>query len=274
MPMKDLSFLMDRFAYIDYEVDVHLHGFGESLLCDDLPERVKMITTRKANFTPCIFTTLGYAKDKSWLESLIDNGLGKITVSMYGYDQETYQTTHGINRFELALDNLAFLASLQGKYLFKLRVLLEDFGENYPCHMPPSEHQEKKECFRRRLVSIGVNEKNVVTQPLHKFGEAFPQFTQRPKAFPCSICWGKRRSHIFVSWNLDVYPCAYDYDGTILWGNLRQNSLEEIYRSPARKEFIEALLHKNEPELCKGGCHPNQGHHDGFEYRLIKDTYA
>ncbi|MCL2625729.1 MAG: SPASM domain-containing protein [Cystobacterineae bacterium] len=273
MPIEDLSLLMDKFSYINYELDVHLHGHGETLLCNDLPERIRLITSRKQNFTPCIFTTLSYSKSESWFESLVENGLGKIIVSTYGYDKETYKTAHGVDRYDIMVDNLKVLASFQKKYRFKLHVQLNEFEDNELLCITQSEHQELRNRFRKYLISIEIDEKNIGMQPSHKCGSENFQLASNSKMLPCSVCWGNRRSHIFVSWDLNVYPCVYDYNGAILWGNLKKDSLEEIYRSPSRMRFIESLMFGNKPELCKGDCYPNDGYCDDYEYKLIKESY-
>ena len=78
MSMDDLSYVLDCFNFVKYELDFYLHGYGDSFICDDLPARCKLVSTRKPNFTPFIVTTLGYIKSKRWIESLFENGLGKI----------------------------------------------------------------------------------------------------------------------------------------------------------------------------------------------------
>ena len=242
MSMDDLNYVLDCFDYIKYELGMHVHGFGEALLCEDLPERFKLITTRKPNFAPNIITTLGYKKSKRWLESLFVNGLAKVFVSLYGYDRETYRSVHGVDRFDLVKENLEFIACLKNQYRFDLIVQLDAFGEKYPF---PKGYTSKKlhkikADFTKYLHGLGITE--IIGERLHNFGDGFDNLSKTTKTVPCSACWGNRRQHISILWNLDVCPCCCDYNGSVFWGNLRNNTLEEIYQSPQRLSFIKSLL--------------------------------
>lgn len=273
MSIEDLNYVIDCFDYIKYELDFHLHGYGEALICDDLPERCKLITSRKPNFTPLIYTTLGYKKDKKWIESLFQNGLGKVIISLYGYDKETYKSVHGVDRFELVKENLEYIATLQGIYGFKLDICLSEFGKNYP--LPKGYSHKKlsklKSEFIDYLHSLGIF--NITGQVLHNFSDGFKDLGHLTKTVPCSIVWGNRRQHISISWDLNVHACAYDYDCSCIWGNLKEKSLEEIFKSQERIDFIKSILEIDDytpKKMCsEGGCFPNESQHDE-EYEIIR----
>ncbi len=274
MSIEDLKLVLDKLDFIKYELDFHMHGYGEAFICDDLPERCKIVTSKKPNFTPLIYTTLGYKKDKEWIESLFANGLGKVVVSLYGYDKKTYQAVHGVDRFEIVKENLEFIANLRDKYGFKLSVCLDDFKDKYPLPKFYSKHKlyKLKQKFIKYLHSLNIYD--ISGQILHNFGDGFDDLSTIKKTVPCSICWGNRRQHLSISWDLNIHPCAYDYDCTVIWGNLRHSSLEEIYKSKAHLDFIKSLLHLNnseykQPAICStSSCFPNETNHEK-EYNII-----
>ncbi|MDR1168419.1 MAG: radical SAM protein [Heliobacteriaceae bacterium] len=272
MSIEDLNLVLDRFDDIKYELDFHMHGYGEALLCEDLPEYLKLVTTRKPNFTPCIITTLGYKKDKQWVEALFKNGLSKLSISCYGYDKETYKQVHGVDSFELVKENLEFIASLQNKYNFHLKVVLDEFGDNYPLPKGYTNKkiQKLKEDFVQYLKKTGIS--RISERVLHSFGGGFEKLQSEQNKPPCSVVWGKRRSHIQILWDLNVCTCCHDYDGSILWGNLKERSLEQIYKSPQRMEFIKSLCtFEQRPQLCvKCSALSKPGHYDE-EYKAIQE---
>ena len=45
-----------------------------------------------------------------------------------------------------------------------------------------------------------------------------------------------------VAWNLDVTPCCIDFNGAMLLGNLRDQSLKSIFDGPAYRDFVQAHL--------------------------------
>ena len=271
MSIKDFNYVLDVFDYIKYELNFHLHGYGEAFVCQDLPQRLALLASRKPNFNPVIVTTLGYKRDANWIESLFKNGLRNIYISMYGYDDKTYYAVHGIDRFNLVKNNLQLLTELQKKYGFNLNICLDQFGKNYPLPVGYTVEilARLKSDFIAYLNHLGAM--NIIVQPLHNFGDGFSDFYGFKKTVPCSVCWGIRRQHISISWDLNVSPCCFDYDCSIIWGNLKTSSLIEIYRSQNRMDFIKShFMLGTLPKICTTcSCDPNEGHYD-YEYKLIK----
>jgi MoaA/NifB/PqqE/SkfB family radical SAM enzyme len=281
MSMEDLNYVIECFKFINYELDFHMHGYGETLLCDDLPERCKLITSQKPNFTPLIFTTLGYERDFEWFERLFKSGLGIVKVSLYGYDEKTYESAHGVNKFSIVKKNLEILVELRKKYGFKLTVMTDGFGENYPLPKGYSKRyfSKIKKDFLQYLSSLNIN---YIFQRLHNFGAGFRNLSKENLigTVPCSVFWGNRRQHISISWDLNVSPCAYDYNCSVVWGNLKEKSLEEIYKSKEHLDFIKSFLklNNNVYEVCDNGnsCYPNEGGVGGVgghdkQYKIVKN---
>lgn len=273
MSIDDLNLVLDRLDYIKYELDFHMHGFGDVLICDDFPQRLKLVTSRKINFTPLIYTTLGYKRDQNWIESLFDNGLGKVVVSLYGYNRETYKAVHGVDYFDLMKENLEFISKIKNKYGFKLEICLDDFGKKYPY--PNGYNNKKLNTLKRDFIQYlhTLNIDNISGQILHNFGDGFNDLSNIKKTVPCSICWGNRRQHLSISWDLNVHPCAYDYDCSVIWGNLKNMTIEEIYQSKEYKDFINFHFNPNcdnKYKICQtSSCFPNETQHP-VEYEIIK----
>ena len=242
MSIEDLNILLDRLDFIKYELDIHLHGYGEALLVNDLPERCKIITSRKPNFTPYIFTTLGVKRDEKYFDKLFKNGLGKLLISCYGYDQKSYKAVTGTDNFELVKNNIKTILKLYKKYGFMLRIQLDDFKNQYPGNYDIAEIKKLKASFIQWLVDQGMPENMIFGQQLHNFGSGFNTFPVYKKTVPCSILWGSRRSQLNVSWNLNIFPCSYDFDTKFIWGNLRESSLEQIFQSQRRINFLHSMV--------------------------------
>ena len=54
----------------------------------------------------------------------------------------------------------------------------------------------------------------------------------------CSVISGKRENILNITWDLNVIPCCYDFNATIPFGNLRKQSLEEIFSSSEYLTFV------------------------------------
>lgn len=240
MSAEDIKIIAKRLDYIKNDFLLHMHGFGESLLVKDAPEKMGLAKELLPNGKIEIFSTLGVKVSEDYLERLIKNGLSKIHVSFYGYSREAYKNIHGVDNFEVAYRNLCNLVEINKAYDNKLEILIimEDFGD-YIAHPDYKKRAEDRERFYREFKDKGVN-LFFVTR-LHNYGGGC-NFVETDMDFPCSVLWGLQRKILQVSWNLNVVPCCMIYDDEIILGNLRNQSIEEIYNSKVYKDFTNSLL--------------------------------
>ena len=272
MSIGNLNYVLDCFNEIKYELSLHMHGFGETLLLDDLPQRIELIKTNKPNFAPLIFTTLGYERDEKWIESLFASGLETIVVSCYGYDRETYKNVHGVDRYDLVKNNIEYVASLKNKYGFNVIIAIDNFGEHYPSMSDSQNLLMLRSEFWKLMNDLGMH--NKFDQSLHTFGGEQIGSNTSSRTLPCSVCWGKRRGHISISWDLRISPCAYDYDCSVIWGNLKVDSLDKIFASSTRMNFIkshfEGIEVEKHPICSKNSCFPEEKGYES-EFKIVKD---
>jgi hypothetical protein len=45
-----------------------------------------------------------------------------------------------------------------------------------------------------------------------------------------------------ITWDLDVIPCCFDSNASIVLGNLRHQSLEEVFQGSTYRDFIAAHM--------------------------------
>ena len=57
--------------------------------------------------------------------------------------------------------------------------------------------------------------------------------TIRPFKYPCEMLW----SSLFILWNGDVSICCVDFNGDVLLGDLKKNSIQEVWNSPKYKSY-------------------------------------
>ena len=252
MSIDDLKLLIDRFDYIKYEVEFHLHGYGETLLCDDFPGRLKLITNRKPNFSPLIITTLGYHRPTAYYDDMFASGLQILTVSLYGYDAEMYKAVHGVDRFALVCENLKTIARLKTQYDFISRIQLDEFENTHPAAASSNAFSAKKNSFISFLKDLGFSEQEIIGRTLHNFGNSSQSLPFYRHQIPCSICWGYRRTHLQVTWDMDVVPCCFDYNSTMVWGNLKEQTLEDIFASQQRSRLLIARIEQQAAAFVPG----------------------
>ncbi len=234
MPVSDLELVLDRVGYHSGGVD--LHGFGEPLLDGFLVTKVTRVKDRWPDSRPRIYSTLGVKLGDGYLHGLISAGLRDIEVSFYGARPTSYNDVHGVSKFEVARANLMALCDLKREFS-DLKVVIRCF----PTHetVKPAEPEEEIEAFHLWLEGLGIT--LLRERDLHNYGDGRLYNIPTTNGI-CSVTWGLRKRILQVTWALDVIPCCFDFNASVVFGNLRDQTLAEIFNGPSYKEFIAAHL--------------------------------
>jgi len=261
MSPEDYQGFLDRFEeYIEetglpqpFATTFFMHGYGEPLLDPGLAEKSAMVRKRFPASSPLIFTTLGVRRSESYLKNLLDaGGLRNIVVSFYGFQQTTYDAIQNGGDFKTARANLIRLAefnkSLGNPCIIQVQVLLPNTWDTIA--RDPAEKAAFDELMSI-LEPLGVT---VVELSLHNFGDGRSYFPADTDKTVCSVVHGLRRMHLNVSWDLKILPCCFDYNGEVVLGDLRKQSIAEIYRGEKYEKFLAAHRAGNLDDypVCKG----------------------
>lgn len=230
MSVEDFSLVLDRVGA--FEGVFHLHGYGEPLLDRKLVEKAALLKKRCPDAVSLIFSTLGVRVQEDYFKRLIEAGLTCLVVSFYGFTQETYQTIHGFNGFELAKKNLQLLGDAMRGTSFRALIKIPSLQitSAIPIAAPP---ERKEFCDWASSMGFELGEWSYV----HNYGDG--RTYNKPDTYTvCPVVAGKRSKILNITWNLDVIPCCYDYNASIPFGNLRSESLEEIFSSSKYFQFL------------------------------------
>ena len=233
MPLEDLAFILDRIG--EHEGLVDLHGFGEPLLDRLLPEKIALISSRWPQAEPRFYSTLGVRVEPDYFSRLLDAGLRHVEVSFYGFDTESYAEAHGADRYDLARENLERLCETQHSSAGKLNVVVRAFPKHDTIKQPGAT-EERLADFQKWLDHLDV--KVFRERDMHNYGGG-REYNTPGTYTPCSVVWGFRRRVLQITWDLFVIPCCFDFNAEIKLGNLRTQSLEEIFSSLPYTNFIE-----------------------------------
>ena len=234
MPLEDLSLVLDRVG--SHEGLVDLHGFGEPLLDKLLLEKIALVTSRWPLAEPRFYSTLGVKVPPNYFSQLVEAGLRHVEVSFYGFDPESYLQAHGADRYDLARENLTRLCAVQLESAGKLNTVVRAFPKHDTIKQPGVSEERLAE-FHEWLDSLGVNV--VRERDLHNYGDG-RSYNEPGSGTPCSVVWGYRKRVLQVTWDLSVTPCCFDFNAEIKLGNLRNQTLEQIFNGPLYTEFIQS----------------------------------
>jgi radical SAM protein with 4Fe4S-binding SPASM domain len=236
MPLADLELVLDRVG--EHSGVVDLHGFGEPLLDKLLVDKVSLIAARWPRAEPRFYSTLGVKVPVDYFARLIEAGLKYVEVSFYGFDADSYREAHGSGCYEVARQNLINLAAARQASGESLQVVVRAFPQHETVKQPGATAARMEE-FRRWLDSLKI----VVLRErdLHNYGSG-RSYNSAGEREPCSVVWGFRKRVLQVTWDLHVIPCCFDFNAEIKLGNLRTQSLAELFDSPRYQKFIQSHI--------------------------------
>jgi len=221
-------------------------GMGEVMLLDDFFKKIRLIKSCMPNATPYVVTTLGYEKDDSYWSELLQVGVKRIMLSIYGYDAKAYQLLHGVDRYELVISNLERLLE-KNRMLgnpVEIMVSTENFGKGFFDALEKfnyEKHSQLRESFisdlKQRYPQVIIFKRTI-----HNRGRAFHFVTPKAGIKRCFIDdYPTRQNKLYVTWDLKVLPCPMIFNNEIIFGDLKKQSLEEIYNGEAYISFLSAL---------------------------------
>ncbi len=237
MSVEDFSFLLDRLG--PHQGFFHLHGFGEPLLDRKLIEKIAVLKSKLPSAQSLIYSTLGVRVKEDYFMKLLEAGLTHIVISFYGFTRQDYQQIHGFDGIELVKRNLELLAqAMKSSSTFvsaRIKIPGPTISSSLPINQPP---EILEFCSWAEELGFSINKWSYV----HNYSDG--RTYNEPSAEKlCPVIEGKRRDILNITWDLNVIPCCYDYNATIRFGNLREQTVEEIFSSPEYLAFV--LAHKS-----------------------------
>ncbi|MEM8727454.1 MAG: radical SAM/SPASM domain-containing protein [Chlamydiota bacterium] len=237
MPIEDFNLALDRVG--SFKGELHLHGFGEALLDKGLPKKVRIAKKRMPKAVVGNYTTLGVPFKENYFFDLVDSGIDVILVSCYGYTPETYRAIHGTDAFHIVKRNLEIISKARLFIDSSLKLEIIPAGDKMLITLGAD--KDRRTEFKEWIESLGFS--FTPERRLHNYGDG--RTYNKPEDRLCPVVKDMRRAILQITWDLKVIPCCYDYDATIPFGDLRTQTLEDIFSSPAYKDFIKAHLSNN-----------------------------
>lgn len=204
---------------------IHLHNFGEPLLDKDLAKRIKFAKAYYIKHT--YFVTNAYLLSPKRSEEIITAGLDEFKISFYGTDHSTYNNTMlGLN-FGTTMSNI--------KEFFKIRKRMNRRKPNVIIQYVPHQNNgwKVKEFFNlfSSLIDKSMGDRLYIF-PLHNYGGVKSYIETKDKIL--NICKYPWRTTVILN-DGKVAACPMDYNGFEILGNVKDNTIEEIWNNPKYK---------------------------------------
>ncbi len=234
MSLEDFTQVLDRIE--GFSGNFHLHGFGESLLDRQFISKLEILKQRFPKSKALVFSTLGVKVSEEYFDMLARAGLDTMIVSFYGFSREEYQKIHGFDGFVLARRNLLLLSQARKQVPNSLQVYIKVPGKKVMSTLPIA-YASERTLFCKWAQELGFEIREWAY--VHNYSNGREYNRPEPQRL-CPVIQGYRKKILNITWDLQVIPCCYDFNATISFGNLRAQSLEEIFSSEEYLSFLTA----------------------------------
>lgn len=220
-----------------------IYGFGEPLLDKNFIERVKL--AKKAGIERVTTNTNAAFLTKEIAREIIKSGLDEIYISFDAATKKTYEKIRPGLQFDEVEKNIKTLIELKKKNNSTKPEVFLSFVEN-DINKDEVKLYEKK---WKKLVD------GVSFSLVHNWtGEV--DFGQNEVSLkdPCRLLW----TDMVISFNGDVPLCCNDYENKVILGNIKKNTIKQIWGGSKLKTIREKHLERKfgELSLC-GHCQYN-----------------
>jgi radical SAM protein with 4Fe4S-binding SPASM domain len=221
-----------------YAEVIDLDLFGEILLHKDFD---KFIAYGKSKGLKMMVSTNIMLLNEKNSRRLIESGLDFITLSLDGAKKETFESVRVGGNFERCVENIeTFLGINKGRVFSTIQIInmkqthgeIIDFLEKFKNHdtnvlrvIPYTSHDPTK-----RDLNCDFNYKSTGNH--------------------CAFLW---RTSV-ITWNGKVVPCCQDWDDNIVLGDLKDNSILEVWNGERMQTMRDAHIKGDRVnyEICQG----------------------
>lgn len=238
LPAEDVYRLLDDAAKSDKISIVIFHGLNEPLLDDRLEFFTKYIKDKRPDITVVIFTN-GVFMTPNRFDSLRDAGVGSIVVSLNAISQEQHTRIMGLKgKFDTVVENCLYAIANKGDVDFGVHAVINDDtftaedGEKFIQKWGVSTHGG---------VGLLVREGNWAGD------------NRTTYEFSPNQCCFRATSSIYVTCEGTVTACCFDPYGKLDFGNIKEQSLQEIYSNEKYSRFRQDHVNDEADkwEVCK-----------------------
>jgi radical SAM protein with 4Fe4S-binding SPASM domain len=224
----------------------NLNFYNEPLLDPLLFDRIKYLKEKDVYVK---FYSNGSVMDEKKVDQLLTSGLDMIDFSVDGASREVYEKIRVGLDYDRMQRNINWVLDERKKRGLKYpKINLVYTRQNLNWN----EMEDFKKMWEGRVDKIfwSLDDNRNNTGPL-KFGLGVKR---APIAYPCLKLW----TELVVMSDGRVALCCIDYDGKVILGDFKKQTLQEIWDSPGYKKIRD--LHVNykadQIQLCKTCLHP------------------
>ncbi len=195
-----------------------LVSYGEPFLDKGFKEKVTY-AKKISPETELYVISNGSLVDKDMSDFLIDSQFDKIRFSWYGVSDESYSKVHGVDKKykEIVIKNIEYLINERNR-----RNLSKPHVEVYFLKMKENENEVDE--FKDKWLDFADDVS--IWEP-HNWSDGR---NYRDLEGEKNSCGRPFHGPVQVQWNGVIVPCCWDYNNSIILGNVTNNTVEEVLK--------------------------------------------
>jgi radical SAM protein with 4Fe4S-binding SPASM domain len=234
---------------------INFYFQGEPFIHPQFLEMVKHAASKKV-YTAT--STNAHFLSAELAEKTVKSGLHRLIISIDGTTQEVYEQYRVHGKLEKVLEGTRNIVEARKKLGSKTPFIIFQF-----LVVKPNEHQI--EDVKKLGKVLGVDEVRFKTAQVYDYRNGNPLIPENEKfsrykrngdgSFEVknsldNHCW-RMWSGCVVTWDGLVVPCCFDKDASHRVGDLKKQSLQEIWNGPEYRHFREKLFKsRKEIDIC------------------------
>lgn len=247
MDMKLFRKIVDDAATIPQMDDVCFSALGEPLLDRFLVERVRYTKQVRQDWTVELYTN-GVALTPAKFEALKEAGVGILSISLNAINPKQHEEIMGLKGlFGKVVTNARYACDHADGMQILMKAVRDD------KHFTEPDHVQFLNTWGNRLRPWQKGEDHglVVTQGNWAGGVEFIE--ERKKGFDPNACCARALTQFNVLWDGVVSLCCFDPQAKHKLGDLKTQTIREVYNSPKYVHFreIHAENRAAEHPMCK-----------------------
>jgi hypothetical protein len=239
MSFEDFALAVERIndATGEYCRRVDLHSFGESVFDKALPGKIRYLSKIWPYSYRVLFSSLSMPLQRDHLAALLSSGLNELVISLYAENEGDFRKIFRYDGYANFRKNLSALSELNGSLGSPVLMV----GKLPDAKMYENGGLSGFETKRAALVELCAQHGlSIVDTRLSNFGVG-RDYNAPSSETVCPLVHEHKRMMV-VSWDLTVTPCCWDFNSSMPLGNLRRDTVREIFSSAAYLEFVGAHL--------------------------------
>jgi MoaA/NifB/PqqE/SkfB family radical SAM enzyme len=224
-------------------------ALGEPLLDKYLDERIKYVKTIRPEWEVEMYTNGVFLTPERY-ESLKAAGLDYLSVSLNAVSQEQHERIMGIKgKFQTVVDNLNYAiksggVDIQIKAVLNHDTFTRDHQMDFYLTWGIKHHPDVKEGYGRCVVERNWAGSN---RTIENVGPNGPDFDPNE-------CCSRAVEQLSILWDGIVTPCCFRPLKTEIFGDLKKQTIREVYNSDVYLKFREAHIENRaaDYDFCAG----------------------